>query len=188
MTDNRESAWVQLFSGKPFWPLGPRTSEIEITDIAHSLSMLCRFNGHCIKFYSVAEHCVLLARHLRMLGYGARVALWGLLHDAPEAYVGDLVRPLKQGDLARKRIELRLMYCVCEKFELTWIEPAIVTLFDLRILGDERANMAPSVRPWGLTEPPLGVQLNCWSPEKAESEFLGLFAELISDIELSRNS
>jgi len=68
---------------------------IKLADIAHSLSNLCRFNGHCRRFYSVAQHSVLVARVVRFLDGGMVAQRWALLHDAHEAYVGDVIRPIK---------------------------------------------------------------------------------------------
>ncbi|MFN9113590.1 MAG: phosphohydrolase, partial [Bacteroidota bacterium] len=69
--------WIQTFSGIAFWPLDPKPEHVRIADIAHALSMKCRYNGHTRKFYSVAEHSVLVSRHVP-----EEDALWALLHDA----------------------------------------------------------------------------------------------------------
>ena len=76
------SGWIQVHSGGRFFPLEPDLDDISITDIAHSLSMVCRYGGHCLRFYSVAEHCVLLSHTV-----DPEFARWALLHDAAEAYV-----------------------------------------------------------------------------------------------------
>ncbi|MBF0612521.1 MAG: hypothetical protein HQL55_15470, partial [Magnetococcales bacterium] len=77
--------WIQTFTGRQFWPLAPVLEHIHVQDIAHALSLLCRFNGHCQKFYSVAEHSLHVATILP-----PELAGWGLLHDASEAYLADL--------------------------------------------------------------------------------------------------
>ena len=63
-TDGRKGGWIQTYTGRQFWPMDPRSHEVFIEDIAHSLSMMCRYAGHCERFYSVAEHSILLARHV----------------------------------------------------------------------------------------------------------------------------
>ena len=81
----RNGSWLQTYTGIQFWPLDPRPEEIDIQDIAHALSLLCRFNGHCQRFYSVAEHSVHVSTIL-----APEFGLWGLLHDAAEAYLSDI--------------------------------------------------------------------------------------------------
>lgn len=83
-------------SGATFDIQKPRVEMLEINDIAHALSMLCRYNGHVPAFYSVAEHSVRVAQWLENQGQVASVCLAGLLHDAAEAYIGDMVNPMKQ--------------------------------------------------------------------------------------------
>src|ERR1700683_336889 len=86
-------AWIVTFSGRRFYVLDPRPSDVRIEDIAHSLSLQCRFNGHVKNFYSVAQHSVLVSERCDPAD-----ALYGLLHDASEAYIGDMSAPLKHTD------------------------------------------------------------------------------------------
>ena len=83
----RKGDWMQTHSGIQFWPLDPRPEDILIEDIAHALSNQCRFAGHCCFHYSVAQHSVLVSENVP-----AQDAMWGLLHDAGEAYLVDLPR------------------------------------------------------------------------------------------------
>lgn len=83
--------WLQTFTNQAFFPNDPGSLYISKYDIAHSLAMQCRYNGHTKIFYSVAEHSVLVSHAVP-----EEDALWGLLHDAPEAYIGDMIRPLKK--------------------------------------------------------------------------------------------
>ncbi|MDI1288693.1 MAG: hypothetical protein PSX37_01920 [bacterium] len=94
MTDTptlRIGDWMNTFTGQKFYPLDPRADEVHAPDIAKALSQICRYGGHTSQHYSVAEHCVLMS-----LAVAPEHALFALLHDATEAYVGDMVRPLKQ--------------------------------------------------------------------------------------------
>lgn len=173
------SSFVQTRSGIPFFPLAPVVQDIEMRDIAHSLSLLCRYNGHTSRFYSVAEHCVLLSRAV-----DREHARWALLHDATEAYVGDLVWPLKEEVPDYKRIEDGVMLAVCEKFGLDHVQPDQVKEFDRRIVLDEReALMSPARTPWPALEgfSPLGVQVEGWSPDRAKSEYTSRFRQLFTD-------
>jgi hypothetical protein len=83
-------SWIQTFTGRKFDVLKPRAEDVCWVDIAHALAHQCRFNGHVTRFYSVAHHCVVASHHVP-----ERFALYVLLHDAAEAYVGDMPKPVK---------------------------------------------------------------------------------------------
>lgn len=87
---------ITTFSGEKFNPLNPDVEKIKIGDIAHALSMLCRANGHFKSFYSVAQHSINCANEAKARGYSLRVQLACLLHDASEAYLSDITRPVKE--------------------------------------------------------------------------------------------
>lgn len=178
MTDTRKGDWMQTLSGRPFWPLDPRVEDLLIDDIAHALSMICRFGGHCRPFYSVAEHSVLLSDALRP--HGEAVALWGLLHDAAEAYVGDVTRPLKPSLYGFGEIEANIMRVIAERYRLGPMPPAVGDA-DLRILVDEKRQvMAESSLDWSALDgvEALGVVIQCWDPPTAKAEFLTRFRDL----------
>lgn len=168
----RYGDWMQTSSGRQFWPLDPRPEEIHIEDIAHALGMLCRYGGQCLRFYSVAEHCVLMAR-----AAPAEYKLAALLHDASEAYLSDVIRPIKPHLSNYLEIEARLERAIAERFGLTWPMPAEVKRLDTAILADERDQaMAPPPVPWSqTTEPPLGVTLQFWTPKRAREVFMCAF-------------
>lgn len=171
--NERIGDWMQLVSGQQFWPLDPRVEEIDIGDIAHALSMQCRYGGHCLRFYSVAEHCCHVSD-----ACPDEYALWGLLHDASEAYLTDVIRPIKPMLTGYKALEERLMACICERFGLPVEQPAIVSELDRRILGNECASvMALPPVPWYHTGEPIATLtfLPCWSPAMAREQFLTRF-------------
>ena len=89
-------SYITTVSGKHFDPVHPQEELIEAYDIAHSLSLVCRGNGHCRFFYSVAQHCLACAKEAEARGETDRVILGCLLHDASEAYLSDVTRPIKQ--------------------------------------------------------------------------------------------
>lgn len=179
MTLARIGDWMQTFTGRQFWPLDPRAEEIFIEDIAHSLSMQCRYAGHSILFYSVAEHSVLLSQNAP-----ADLQLWALLHDAAEAYILDVIRPLKPNLPGYVEAEAHVMVEVCARFGLPFLMPKEVKRLDGAILRDEAMqNMAPCVTPWTFPEPePLGVKLQFWTPAQAEAEFLRAFYSLTGSV------
>lgn len=107
---------IKTRSGIMFDPLAPKAEEIVITDIAHSLSMLCRANGHFKQFYSVGQHCINCAREAAARGYSRRVQLACLLHDGSEAYLSDVTRPVKEELPRYVEIEEPLQAVIWEKY------------------------------------------------------------------------
>ena len=87
---------IRTYTGVMFDPLNPDPKQVDIVDIAHALSLLCRANGHFRNFYSVAQHCINCMEEAKARGYSRKVQLACLLHDASEAYLSDVTRPLKQ--------------------------------------------------------------------------------------------
>lgn len=170
----RKGNWMQTYTGRKFWPLDPRPEEVYIQDIAHSLSHQCRYAGHCMWFYSVAEHCVLLSQNV-----APEHALWALLHDASEAYLVDIPRPVKPYLSEYREIEAKVMAAVCHKFNLSVVMPDEVNEVDGRILNDEcQQNMSIPPEKWADTGKPLGVELQFWMPTDAKRQFLDRFLEL----------
>lgn len=109
ITDN----WMETYTGKKFHILKPKLQDIDIKDIAHSLALQCRFGGHCKVFYSVAEHSVRVSDILP-----EELKLAGLLHDAAEAYVGDVVRGMKENMTSFKKIEKNILELIFIKFKV----------------------------------------------------------------------
>ncbi|MBF0460424.1 MAG: phosphohydrolase [Magnetococcales bacterium] len=175
MSQPRTGAWIQTFTGRQFWPMDARPAEVDIRDIAHSLAMLCRFNGHCRRFYSVAEHAVHVSRVV-----AAEHARWGLLHDAAEAYISDLPQPIKQELPQFRACEERLLQVIAQRFGLSAALPAAVKQADWQLLATEKAAlMEQEPAPWSDLPEPLDVGLiQAWPPEQAEREFLARFAVL----------
>lgn len=167
----RVGDWMQTYTGLAFYPLDPRPSEINIADIAAGLSKMCRYGGQCTRFYSVAEHSVLVAEKAP-----DEFKLDALMHDASEAYLSDVIRPIKSSLTNYLQIEERLQRTIAERFALRWPMPARVKILDNAILADERnQNMARPPQPWHDTGGPLGVELHFWTPAKASYEFLTAF-------------
>ncbi|MEO1952975.1 hypothetical protein, partial [Thioclava sp.] len=167
-------AWMQTPTGIAFWPMDPRPSEIKIDDIAHALSNLCRYLGHTRDFYSVAQHSVLVARALP-----PELRAWGLLHDASEAYLVDVPRPVKPYLTGYREAEEVMERAVADAFDLCWPMPPEVKRVDNAILADEAAQlMTTPPRDWRLQEPPLGISIDPWSPQTAKRRFLETFHEI----------
>ena len=167
--------WIQTYTGRKFYPLNPNIDDIDIVDIAHSLSMLCRYNGHSTCFYSVAEHSVYVSQYVK-----PESALTGLLHDASEAYLGDISKPIKPFLVGYEKFENRLMELISEKYNLIYPFPKNIKEIDCAILTDEKEIiMAESEYKWSGLKKPIGVDIECWLPAKAKDEFLKRYYELL---------
>ena len=149
-------------------------------DIAHALSNLCRFGGHCAGFYSVAQHSVLVSQVCeRMAPEDPGAVLWGLLHDAPEAYLADVPRPVKPFLAGYAELEERILVTVAKRFALPWPIPEVVKRIDNALLADEMEQlMSPPPADWSLTEPKLGITIDPMPPSEAKQIFLARFAAL----------
>lgn len=118
---NLGKAYQRTYSGELIDLLDPKPEQIHIIDIAHALSMICRFNGHTQKFFSVAEHSIFVMQIMQgalARGYGAGTLLDGLMHDASEAYLNDLNGNLKKSvELAGyKKVEKKLEGAIQQRF------------------------------------------------------------------------
>jgi uncharacterized protein len=176
-SEARKGDWIQTYTGRRFYPLDPRPDEVDILDIAHALAQQCRFTGHTKTHYSVAQHSCLVSQHA-----GEADGLWGLLHDAAEAYISDLSRPVKQSIRAAgitlfDEIEDRIMVAVCLRYGLPpGPMPVEVNRADLLLLATEaRDFMAPLDPGWYHTEangwPVLPDRIVPWGPGRAEWAF-----------------
>lgn len=177
-TAERIGDWACTASGRQFWPEDPRPGDFDIDDIAHALGHLCRFAGHCRTFYSVAQHSVHVS-----LACDPADALWGLLHDATEAYLVDVPRPLKRAPWMSgyRRAEQRFMHAIATQFGLSPEMPLSVKRADNALLAAEAHALMPeaSVRRWYLPETaPAGLTIEPWTPVVAQRRFLRRFDEL----------
>lgn len=110
------SNYITTYTGKHFDPTAPEPELIDIRDIAHALSMICRGNGHVTTFWSVGQHCLCCAREAAARGLSERMILVCLLHDASECYMSDVPRPFKKSMAEYKRQEEALLKMIYEKF------------------------------------------------------------------------
>jgi len=177
----RTGDWIQTYTGRQFWPLDPRPEDVHIKDIAHALSNICRYTGHVREFYSVAEHSVRVSRIVP-----EEHALWGLMHDASEAYICDVARPVKRfpgfGELYRQ-IEDRLMECICERFRMDpSMDPSVKTADNILLHTERRDLMARLPQPWRDSVAPLDEFIIPWTPKMAERAFLERFEEIMLKI------
>jgi hypothetical protein len=142
--------WMQTYTGRVFYPLDPHPEAVCIADIAHALAQQCRYAGHSLFHYSVAQHSVLVSTHVPR-----EHAVWGLMHDAAEAYLVDLPRPVKHSVVGYDAAEERVLEAVAERFGLSLPMPDAVRIADNQALATEQRDVMRSCgRPWSLTEEP----------------------------------
>lgn len=174
--------YIRTFSGAKFYVIDPSPDDVFITDIAHHLALLCRFNGGIKYFYSVAQHSVLVSQYVEQLE--PQHALWALLHDSSEAYLGDMVRPLKHAWplWGYRRAEARAMAVICERFHLPPHEPYVVKDVDRRICITEAAQLRTAacgdVQGARKGFDALPITIDPWPPERAEKQFLERYFQL----------
>lgn len=177
----RKGDWMQTFTGRQFWPLDPRPEEIDLVDIAHSLAMQVRFTGHAPSPYTIAQHSVLVSRRAEALTIPGedprRMGLWGLLHDASEAYLVDVARPVKRFLANYQDIEAGVMRAVCKRFGLLpETMPPEVKRADDELLATEAKSRRPA--DWHLPWRPLPGPIVTWPHAVAEQAFMDRWIEL----------
>jgi len=173
--------WICTYTGERFWPLAVGVgATITIEDIAHALASLVRFNGHTREPYTVAQHSVLVS-----LLCDPDDALWGLLHDAAEAYMGEVVSPIKATLPAFERAETLLLKRIVTRFGLGWPMPWSVRQADAVLVATEARDLIP---PYGQVKregygdgTPDPKTIRPWGWQKAKATFLQRYAELRHD-------
>ncbi len=172
---------IMTHSKKMFDPLHPKMELIDIEDIAHALAMLCRANGHFKTFYSVCQHSINCMQEAAARGYSKRVQLGCLLHDASEAYLSDVTRPVKAELPQYKLIEEPLQEAIWNKWldmPLTQQERTEVFAIDDAILAHEFVNLMGEsivdVMPEIMSKPVFAFT----GFEQCSREFLSLFTQL----------
>jgi hypothetical protein len=166
-------SWLSTQHIEKFHFLNPSIDEIDIRDIAHALSLTCRFGGHCSKFYSVAEHSCRVSGVVPL-----EYALAALLHDSGEAYVPDIPSPIKVICPELTRIEENIRGVIFKKFNVECKDYSVIKRADMSLLMSEADLLGLNTKSWYLNDtkrvlvPQEGIG---WTPERAESVFLEIF-------------
>ncbi len=178
---------IITYTGKCFNLLNPKPEMVCIEDIAHSLAYQCRYTGHTREFYSVAQHCVLMARNHELSGD----PMQKLLHDAGETYIGDIARPWKAllgicipqesgyGEYPVRKFEDAIQDIIGLALGVDLKHDAEIKVADIRMMATEVRDLMPlgfSAEEWGIDiSNPVKEVINSWSPSTAEMCFLGLY-------------
>jgi 5'-deoxynucleotidase YfbR-like HD superfamily hydrolase len=166
---------ILLYGGTYFDFLDPEGSAFTIEDVAHGLSQTCRFAAQCERFYSVAQHSVYVSRIVP-----EEDAFAGLMHDAAEAFIGDVSKPLKDILPEYRTIEDRIEAAVFARFGVPYPLPRSVKDADLVMLATEQREVMANRDDWDYTSGrrPLEMHIDMWSPADAKRAFLDRFGEL----------
>lgn len=192
--------WILTYTGRKFWPLEPKAEDVCIEDIAHALSNICRYGGHSKSFYSVAQHSWLVSYLVHESN-----ALWGLMHDAAEAYIGDMVAPIKQhvsfcvdvmsldDGYSMEYLEEQIQKVIAKALGLPWPAPNYKAA-DHAALMIERNQLLPDHPDWPkdlsfsvemlsprarlLAVNSRSQKLNIWDPHEAKMRFIQRYREL----------
>lgn len=173
-------SWMQTYKGHRFYVRHPHLTKYDIEDIAHALSNICRFGGHCRRFYSVAQHSVLVADIVRATpGTTLIDELWALMHDATEAYMIDVPTPIKDELPEYRQMEDAVLEAIQLGMDLPALEggqlPACVKTADRIALITEAIQLINGdVTQWKAfaTTRPFDAELGQWTPKRAAKEFL----------------
>jgi 5'-deoxynucleotidase YfbR-like HD superfamily hydrolase len=180
--EDRIGDWICTRTGIRFYPFDPREDEISIVDIAHHLSMICRFGGACAELFTVAQHSV-----MGSLAIEPAFAMEFLLHDAAEAYICDIPRPIKRHpDFARvyDPVESKIDRLIRRKFNLPeTMSPDVKRMDNVMLATEKRDLMNATSQQWhagdGFKLPdPLLARIIPWEPRYARRQFLARFCEL----------
>jgi len=175
-TSLQPGPYIQTLSGRRVNPFDASPGDIDPADIATALSNLCRFGGHSSAFYSVAQHSAIVADLLERDGAAPDELMAALLHDAAEAYLGDLPHPIKhRSELGAhfKAAEKELEQVIQRRFELPDAAGRIKAI-DRALLATERRRFSRVAWNWPELEgvEALDIEIEPWAPERAAREFL----------------
>lgn len=168
--------WIETYTGKKFYPQRPEPNDIDIVDVAHSLSNKCRYSGATYRFYSVAQHSVHVCEFTP-----EPFKLEALLHDAAETYFPDIPRPLKPFLPKAREYEEEIHRAVTARFNLEYPLPTIIKDIDQEIVIDEaRCLLHTGGTDWRDGRTGFAKAIIPWEPRDAERAFLDMYTECLA--------
>ena len=148
-----KNAWIRTYTGGRVYFFEPEKSDIDLLDIFHSLSLLCRFNGASKSFYSVAQHSVLVADNIYKETGDKNLAFQGISHDFSEAFISDIPSPFKKQFEGFKEVEIRMEEWLAKRFGFKFPFDPIIKHHDLKALSTEMRDLMLVVDNQHLPEP-----------------------------------
>lgn len=173
--------WMLTAYGGKFYPSLPFDNKYDINDIAHALSNVCRWGGHCRVHYSVAQHSCMVYDLVRCMTKDRNVRMFALLHDASEAYISDITRPVKIGLPDYRSLEGKVMLAILDSFGLrhmTYEKSTDVIAADNMVLVTEKRDLLPRINEvWEVERQyrPAPQPIQPWTQRRAKKEFLNRF-------------
>jgi len=167
-------SYLRTFTGKKFFPFDPKPDQIDIRDIAHALSHMCRFGGHVKRFYSVAEHSVHVSTIILVQTKDPNLALLGLLHDAAEAYLVDIPHPIKIHLPDYQKLEASVTEVINKKYGLDLLPYDLIKEADIILLVTEMRDLMGNSREDISTYPnvkPMTKKIVPWHSMVAKHHF-----------------
>jgi len=174
--------YLQTVSGRFVNPFEPDPEQLDIGDITRALANVCRFGGHCRSFYSVAQHSVIVSELVEQRGGDVEDVFAALMHDATEAYLGDMPHPIKHRSplgAAFKEAEDHLESVLRARFNIKADVPEIKKA-DRALLATERKAFSGEGWHWPELDgvEPLDMELTAWPADEAARAFAARYAEL----------
>ena len=187
MTEYKADNYIEIYGGGRFDWDNIQKNKANINVIAHSLSRQNRYAGHCkVEDFTVAEHSVLMADAIMRDTGDPVLAFEALLHDATEAYVCDIPRPMKAILPKYQELEAEVQKIISRDFNIPLVMTPIIKEYDSRIVKDERAVvMCASDNVWAIDKlKSLDVKIECMRPDKAKAEFLEAYSYLLGEMQI----
>jgi hypothetical protein len=176
--------WMQTYTGRAFFLQAPSPADVHIVDIAHSLGHTCRYSGHTLRHYSVAQHGVLVSRWMEDDGHPPSWCFAGLHHDSPEAYIGDQTSQVKQLIPEFRALDRQIEEVIDARFGINRTDTMrkVIKEYDFIALATEKRDMMgenQSECVWGDLPEPHPARIIPKTCDRAVEMFLRRHTELV---------
>jgi len=186
--EQRSGDFITTFTGNRFYAADPRSEDFFIEDMAHALSLQCRYGGHCSKFYSVLQHQIFTYYIAKFLGLSEECQEWALMHDTSETYLVDLPSPIKRMFPEYKRVEGVVLHAIAKRYGLVWPMPHHVHHIDLLARTHEALTLGFDITGWNMPTPTdieEKMLSASWSMVPDRDDTKERFLELVDELNIS---